>query len=259
MIGALRMRLFIVLLVPVVLAAVVACIASFNALQASYGTLLGERFAEVAENLANVAEDMDRIGQLLAAQSRLQQLIEQAKSQNNDVSGISVMLDDGRVVFDTDLAAIGERIPAAWLPRPQLGLVPWIHADRDNLVVGSPVVNSFRRPVGAVIVRVSATVLALHKVSSFRAVALVGLGFLALTAVACYAAALQLARQIAPPVQRATGEIDQATELMRGGEASAPPRIGPAVDEAEIVSRVRAVAGPLNMAERAFTQLDDAA
>lgn len=255
MVGSLRLRLFISLLVPVAATGGMACLASFSTLQGSYRLLLGERLAEVADNLSNVAEATERIGQALASQSRLQRLIEQAKSQNTDLTEVSVILEDGRIVFDTDLAAVGQHVPATWLPQAQLGLISWSRTDGNSLIAGSPIVNSFRRPLGAVVVRVSGTLLAVRKVSAFRAVALVGLVFLAVSAAACYAVAAQLARQIVPAIQWATADIDRATALMRGNAPTFPQADG----EMDVVARIRTLAEPLDAAERAFRQMDDAA
>ena len=255
MVGSLRLRLFATLLVPVSLTVLLACVASYNTLQSSYRTLLGDRLAVVAGNLSTVAEDNDSIGQPLATQLALQRLLEQAKAQNSDIATISAFLEDGRVVFDTDPASIGERIPASWLPGGRLGLDAWSQSADNGFVVGSPVVNSFRRPLGGMVIRVSNALVGFHKVSAFRTVALVGLIFLGIATAACYLAAVQLVRQLLPPV-RAVRDIDVAAGLMLG--PSSPVAADPSAPDSPVVTRVRQLAEPLNAAERAFGVLDEA-
>ncbi len=254
MLGSLRARIFVILVAPALLATTLAAVASFDFLQRSFSTLLQERMAVLADDVASLAEENDTLGQTLASFTPLQHRLEAEKSRNPELAAIAVLNGLGAVVFDTDRPGIGSRAPDGWLPGRDLGTQRWSRSADDGLIIGSPIINSFGRPIGAVVVRVSNALVGFRKAEAFRTVGLAGIGFLLLAAGAALLAAGPLARMLRAGLAGAVQEIDQAGRLAGGSADDRPTAPGTG-----LLARLGTLLRPLEDAEQALRQIDEGA
>ena len=254
MLGSLRTRIFVILVAPVLLATTLAAVASFDFLQRSFSSLLQQRMTVLADDIGSLAEENDTLGQSLASFTPLQRRLEVEKSRNPDVAAIAVLNGGGAVVFDTDRPVIGSHAPEDWLPGTGLGTQVWSQSAADGLIIASPIINSFGRPIGAVVVRVSNALVGFRKAEAFRMVGLAGVGFLLLAAVAAFLAAGPLARMIRAGMADAVREIDQA-----GRRAAGAADDGTAMPGTGLLARLLPLLHPLEEAERTLRQIDEGA
>ena len=105
-----------------------------------------------AADLSNVIEDDLELGIPLTALSNTQQLIERALRANTAISDVTVLDDKGVILFDTEPLRIGQQAPPAWTARSGSRTV-WSQQWQDGLLGGDPIRDSYRRPIGAVIVQ----------------------------------------------------------------------------------------------------------
>ena len=107
-----------------------------------------------AADLSNVIEDNLELGIPLNALSSTQQLIERALRANTAISGISVLDDKGVILFDTEPLRIGQQAPLDWIANGASRAV-WPEQWKDGLLGGDLILDSYRHPIGTVIVRYS--------------------------------------------------------------------------------------------------------
>jgi hypothetical protein len=155
--GSLPTRFAGSIVVGGVLALLVTAGAAFLALQAVQVSQTAERMRVVAHRIATSLEQRVDLGLALAMLDDTQREIEREKVASAGIARIDVFGERGTRLFSTDRIAVGEPVPAAWLaegrgPRGDA----WRVGDGDGVAVGVPVVNSFNKPVGGVVVLVPA-------------------------------------------------------------------------------------------------------
>ena len=107
-----------------------------------------------AADLSNVIEDDLELGIPLSALSNTQQLIERALRANTTISDVSVLDDKGVILFDTEPLRIGQQAPLVWRAHRGSRTV-WSEQLKEELLAGDLIRDSYRQPIGAVIVKYS--------------------------------------------------------------------------------------------------------
>lgn len=130
--------------------------AGFLAVQEVQTSQAAERMRVVAHRIGTTLEQRVDLGLALSMLDDTQREIEREKVASAGIARIDVFGERGIRLFSTDRLAVGEPVPADWLTALDgLRDSPWRVRGDDGVSVGVPVVNSFNRPVGGVVVVVA--------------------------------------------------------------------------------------------------------
>jgi len=252
-IGALHTRLYLILLAPLLLAGGFSAIAVYDYVRETHIRLARERLAVIAEDISETIQSSVDLGLPLSALPQIQRSLEEARRDNQGISAITAYVTGGVVQFSTDRATIGELVPPEWLaPDGELRSTAWSDAREQDILVGAPVINSFHQPVGGVVLRVSSARLGLDQIPSLRLVGIIGLGFLALSALLAALAARVMARLVAAPLMAMTTSLGAAAVMIRdgAGQAADPPD--------HLAAELAGLVVPITAAEQTLRQIDEA-
>lgn len=153
------MRLYVKIAASIILILLVSTglLAVFNFLkfEKTLGGLVNSQIYVLGDDLQGTIESGLSLGLPLPALQDTQEVIERAKQKNPRLRGVTVFEligNEGTVVFDTQRERIGRPVAAEWSRAVQLGPKDaWRSETRDSFTVGLPVVNSFNKAVGAVV------------------------------------------------------------------------------------------------------------
>lgn len=254
MIGSLRTRLFVILLVPLLLGTALSAVAVYDFVRETNLRHARERLAVIAADVAETIQASVDLGLSLSALPQIQRRIEDVRRTNHGIGSVTVYVVGGVVQFSTDRATIGETVPREWLqPDGRLRAGPWSAELDQEIVVGAPVINSFHQPVAGAVLRISSARLGLDQLPSFRLVGAIGLTFLCLAMLLALVAARVMARLVSGPLVAATESLDAAADAVRDG---APV---PAEDEAgpTLAEEVGSLLTPIAEAEEALGKIDE--
>jgi hypothetical protein len=115
-------------------------------LQRSYDQLLAARLGVIAQDVAETVNARVNLGLPLNYLSDMQGMLERTRAQSTGIQTIGIAGDDGATLYSTDRVSIGSAVA---LPE---GNTPEILTDQDRLSVLVPLVNSFDKSIGAVMV-----------------------------------------------------------------------------------------------------------
>lgn len=255
MIGSLRARFFVILLVPLLLGAVLSAVAVYDYVRETHVRLARERLAVIAADVTETIQSSVDLGLGLSALPQIQRRIERVRQINHGISAVTVYVIGGVVQFSTDRATIGELIPREWLaPDGQLRSTAWSAEIDQEILVGSPVINSFHQPVAGVVLRVSAARLGLDQMPSFRLVGAIGVTFLVFAGLLALIAARVMARLVAAPLAAATESLGVAAAAVRDSTLTEEQDDDLADPLARDVGRIVV---PINAAEQALRKIDE--
>ena len=255
MIGSLRTRLFVILLVPLLMSAGLLAAAVYDYVRETNVRQARERLAVIAADVAETIQSSVDLGLGLSALPQIQRRVEDVRRNNHGIGSVTVFILGGVIQFSTDRATIGDMVPRDWLtPDGRLRATPWSAEIDQEIVVGAPVINSFHQPVAAAVLRVSAAKLGLDQLPSFRLVGGIGLTFLALAVLLALIASRVMARLVSAPLAAATASLAAAAAAVRDGtpeDRTGEEAADPLVDE------VGALVAPMADAEQALRKIDE--
>lgn len=255
MIGSLRTRLFVILLVPLLLGAGLSAVAVYDYVRATHVRLARERLAVIAADVTDTIQASVDLGLGLSTLPQIQRRIEEVRRNNHGISGVTVYIVGGVVQFSTDRATIGELVPREWLALDgQLRATPWTAYIDQEILVGSPVINSFHQPIGGAVLRVSAARLGLDQFPSFRLVGTAGLGFLGLAVLLALVAARVMARLVSGPLLATTASLGAAAATVRDTVHAEDAVEAPSDPLAQ---EFGALVAPIGEAEQALRKIDE--
>jgi hypothetical protein len=112
------------------------------------------RFAYSASELRNSAESSLRLGLPLADLDQLEPAMADVLDRDIAILSIDLFDDQGRLLFTTDRAGIGESVPDPWTQatREMQGEF-WRRTERGVAVLGAPIINSFDQLAGGLALR----------------------------------------------------------------------------------------------------------
>ena len=155
--GSERLRLKIggALLAVLVLAMLVTATLSYLVYERTLSGLLVSRFDLIASELRGEIEASVDLGLPLGELDNVEQLMAKRKATDEQIVGITIFDARGQIVFDSDRTARGGRVAADWLQA--VGAVPQGQMARavERYSVATPLVNSFGKLTGGVIIRYS--------------------------------------------------------------------------------------------------------
>jgi len=156
--GSERLRLKIggAIVGVVVLALLVTTTLSYLVYERTLSGLLVSRFALVANELRAEIEASLDLGLPLGELDNVQQLLAKRRSTDDQIVGITIFDGKGAIVFDTDRRSTGTRVAAGWLGGPEVAAIQAQAARTvEPFTVGTPLVNSFGKLTGGIIIRYS--------------------------------------------------------------------------------------------------------
>lgn len=150
------------------------------ALQQMERNLAVERLRLVATGIATALESRVDLGLPLDAMSDAQRYLERELGATPGISRIDVFGPRGVTLFSTGRALIGEPVDSTWMAAPDTpAAAPWVKMRVDDFEIGQPIMNSFSRPVGGVVVTGATTGVAAGVARLLPTVAIPGLLLLA--------------------------------------------------------------------------------
>jgi hypothetical protein len=126
----------------------------YSKFESVYSAMVQSRYSFVAFSIKKRVEDSLNLGFPLRHTRQVQEIVEWEKARDPRILAIEVYDSKGEVLFDTDRGAIGLTVPAALRDAARAGAAqPFGAVDDDALVVGLPLVDSFGRVEGGVVLR----------------------------------------------------------------------------------------------------------
>ena len=143
-------------IMTIVMAAVIA--ASISLSQMIWRSMLyDEGFAScqaTAADLRQVIEENLDLGIPLSALSNTQKLLERAPRADPNIASVAVLDAKGVILFDTQPLRIGEAAPEAWHVHVD-NRTAWSLRWQDSLLAGDLIRDTYRQPVGMIVVQYS--------------------------------------------------------------------------------------------------------
>ena len=189
----------------IVLAGILAVLAGTQALtwgpaRAAHQDQVVQRDSYLLHSLRTAAENYLAIGLSLEQMEALQGLIERERASFAHVQAIDVFAANGRLLYSTDLNALGSQVPPHW--RDSLSnSAPWLREEPGQRQLGTRFDNDLGQAAGGIVLTISTTPtpLTLAQWQARGQTALYLLALLLLTGLAAWAGvALGLRRLLAP-------------------------------------------------------------
>lgn len=127
--------------------------------QATLRELVQSRFVVVGLDLKNAVEGSVSLGIPLSQTENIQELLNRVKLSDKQILTAEVFGitgDNGVRLFGTDKSEIGRAVPTAWMRGAERSDSDTFQFDEDAAFgVGFPIINSFNKPVGGIVLRYS--------------------------------------------------------------------------------------------------------
>jgi hypothetical protein len=160
MAGSLSRKVSVALLAVLVGTAAITGLFTYYKLHSVLDGLVQSRYGVQVFSIKRNVEDLLALGFPLRQLRPIQDVIEREKVGDDAIRGIEIFDATGKILFDTDLSAIGSQVPGPWIQAalgvqaaPGGGIRPFIASDDDDRIVGLPLIDNLGQVDGGIILR----------------------------------------------------------------------------------------------------------
>ena len=147
--GTIRVRFILVALVVSFFAVGMAAFLNYFKYKSTIGSIVKSRVLVVGRGIENSVQASLQLGMQFTELSQLPQLMTREKSSDRLVRGIDVFDSSGQVLYSTDRARVGQKVPQAWvLSAERSKTTEWATEEADEFVAGISLKNAFDLTVG---------------------------------------------------------------------------------------------------------------
>ena len=230
MLNTLPTRLTACVLSGAALALLLIVGASDLSLQNTGQSLSADRMRVVAVSIKAALEQRVDLGVPLNFLEDAQRIVEREKALTAGVGRIDIFGERLVTLYSSERLTIGEGVDPRWLtPDGRLRAEPWTLSSAESIVVGVPLMNSFNRPIGGVVLVVPTSGLADVTSGLMWAVALPGLAFLGLAWLLVAVGARLFLQEPSQEMEAAIRRLERAKSLTEPGPvidpATEPPNV----------------------------------
>ncbi len=193
--GTIRFRFIMVALVVSAFAVGMAAFLNYFKYKSTISNIVKSRVLVVGRGIENGVQASLQLGMQFNELTQLPQAMAREKSADRLVRGIDVFDNVGLILYSTDRARVGSRVPSAWLAAGQRAKNEWASDETEDLVAGISLKNAFDLNVGYLALRYSREEVDRAAAAAGREILLAALGaFLAIAIVAPLALILVIRR-----------------------------------------------------------------
>lgn len=154
--GTIRVRFILVALVVSFFAVGMAAFLNYFKYKSTINNIVKSRVLVVGRGIENSVQASLQLGMQFAELSQLPQLMQREKSSDRLVRGIDIFDTSGQVLYSTDRARVGQKVPGTWTASAQRSkTTEWATEETDAYVAGISVKNAFDLTVGYLALRYS--------------------------------------------------------------------------------------------------------
>ena len=154
--GTIRFRFICVALVVSFFAVGMAAFLNYFKYKSTIAGIAKTRVLLVGRGIENSVLASLQVGMQFAELSQLTQLVQREKTSDRLVKGIDVFDTDGKILYSTDLARVGDKVPAQWIGIANRSKNnEWSVEGAQEHMAGISVRNAFNLTVGHVGLRYS--------------------------------------------------------------------------------------------------------
>ena len=152
--GTIRVRFILVALVVSFFAVGMAAFLNYFKYKSTIGNIVKSRVLVVGRGIENSVQASLQLGMQFSELSQLPQLMQREKGTDRLVRGIDVFDYSGQVIYSTDRARVGQKVPATWTQAAERSkTTEWTADESDEFVAGISVKNAFDLTVGFLALR----------------------------------------------------------------------------------------------------------
>jgi hypothetical protein len=154
--GTIRVRFILVALVVSFFAVGMAAFLNYFKYKSTIGNIVKSRVLLVGRGIENSVQASMQLGMQFGELSQLPQLMQREKSSDRLVRSIDVFDSSGQILYSTDRARVGQKVPANWSTAPERASgTEWSFEESDDYVAGISLRNAFNLTVGYLALRYS--------------------------------------------------------------------------------------------------------
>ena len=180
--------------------------------QATLRELVQSRFVVVGLDLKNSVEGSVSLGIPLSQTENIHELLNRVKASDKQILSAEVFGiagDNGVRLFGTDKDAVGKTVPAQWVRGAERPDTDTFQFDEDAAFgVGFPIINSFNKPVGGIVLRYSKAYQQAKVEAMFKTLGRAALVVLAIASVLAFIGVYVLFRPISTTFSRMTQSLN---------------------------------------------------
>ncbi|HUP31131.1 MAG TPA: hypothetical protein VM122_13215 [Usitatibacter sp.] len=154
--GTIRFRFIMVALVVSFFAVGMAAFLNYFKYKSTISNIVKSRVLVVGRGIENSVQASLQLGMQFSELAQLPQLMQREKSSDRLVRGIDVFDTSGQVLYSTDRARLGSKVPTPWTAAAQRSKsTEWSTDETDEFVAGISLKNAFDLTVGYLALRYS--------------------------------------------------------------------------------------------------------
>jgi hypothetical protein len=154
--GTIRFRFIMVALVVSFFAVGMAAFLNYFKYKSTISNIVKSRVLVVGRGIENSVQASLQLGMQFSELAQLPQLMQREKSSDRLVRGIDVFDTNGQVLYSTDRARVGQKVPTPWMSAAQRSkTTEWGTDETDEFVAGISLKNAFDLTVGFLALRYS--------------------------------------------------------------------------------------------------------
>jgi len=152
--GTIRVRFILVALVVSFFAVGMAAFLNYFKYKSTIGNIVKSRVLVVGRGIENSVQASLQLGMQFSELSQLPQLMQREKGTDRLVRGIDVFDYSGQIIYSTDRARVGQKVPPTWTQAAERSkTTEWTADESDEYVAGISVKNAFDLTVGFLALR----------------------------------------------------------------------------------------------------------
>lgn len=152
--GTIRVRFILVALVVSFFAVGMAAFLNYFKYKSTIGNIVKSRVLVVGHGIESSVQTSLQLGMQFAELSQLPQMLQREKSSDRLIRGIDVFDSSGQVLYSTDRARLGQKVPASWIGTAERSKSTEWHTEAPTeYVAGISVKNAFNLTVGFLALR----------------------------------------------------------------------------------------------------------
>jgi len=152
--GTIRVRFILVALVVSFFAVGMSAFLNYFKYKSTIGNIVKSRVLVVGRGIENSVQASLQLGMQFSELSQLPQLMQREKSTDRLVRGIDVFDYSGQIIYSTDRARVGQKVPSTWTQSAERSkTTEWTADESNEYVAGISVKNAFDLTVGFLALR----------------------------------------------------------------------------------------------------------
>ena len=226
--GTIRVRFILVALVVSFFAVGMAAFLNYFKYKSTIGNIVKSRVLVVGHGIEGSVQTSLQLGMQFAELSQLPQMLQREKASDRLIRGIDVFDASGQVLYSTDRARVGQKVPASWNTAAERSkAIEWSTDAPTEFVAGISVKNAFNLTVGFLALRYSREEVENAAAMAGREILLAAIASFAGIAIVAPLALIVVIRRF----ERDLRSLESAASHLEDGTA-APPTIASAFDTA---------------------------